>query len=40
MDFIGPFMNQMFLVVVEAYSKWPEVLRMSTMMGALTINAL
>ena len=39
-DFIGPFMNLMFLVVVDAYSKCPEVLRMFTTTGASTINAL
>lgn len=39
-DFIGPSINQTFLVVVDAYSKWPEVLRMSTTTGTSTINAL
>ena len=40
MNIIGPFMNQMFLVVVDAYSKWPEVQKMSTTTEASTINAL
>ena len=25
MDFAGLFLNRMFLVVINAYSKWPEV---------------
>ncbi|KYN12234.1 Uncharacterized protein K02A2.6 [Trachymyrmex cornetzi] len=25
MDFAGPFLNKMFLIMVDAYSKWPEV---------------
>ena len=29
-DFAGPFLNKMFLVVIDAYSKWPEVVEMST----------
>ena len=29
-DFAGPFLNRMFLVAVDAYSKWPEVVEMST----------
>jgi hypothetical protein len=24
-DFLGPVMGHMFLIVVDAYSKWPEV---------------
>ena len=40
MDFIRPFVNQMSLVEVDACSKWPEVLRMSTTTGASTVNAL
>ena len=39
-DSIGRYMNQMFLIVVDAYSKCPEVLRMFTTTGASTINAL
>ena len=27
-DFAGPFLNRMFLVVIDAYSKWPEVVDM------------
>ena len=29
-DFMGPFLDRMFLVVMDAYSKWPEVVEMST----------
>ena len=28
-DFAGPFLDKMFLVVMDAYSKWPEVVEMS-----------
>ena len=38
--FAGPFMNDMFLVVVDAYSKWPEVVRMNTTTSSATINVL
>ena len=29
-DFCGPFRNHMYLIVVDAYTKWPEVIRMSS----------
>ena len=29
-DYCGPFRGHMYLIVVDAYSKWPEVIRMST----------
>ena len=29
-DFCGPFRNHMYLIVVDAYSKWLEVIRMSS----------
>ena len=28
--FCGPFRNHKYLIVVDAYSKWPEVIRMSS----------
>ena len=39
-DFAGPFRNEMFLVVVDAHSKWLEIVRMSSTSAASTINAL
>ena len=29
-DFAGPFQNRMYLIVVDAHSKWPEVIEMTT----------
>ncbi|XP_033739278.1 uncharacterized protein K02A2.6-like [Pecten maximus] len=39
-DFAGPFMSEMFMVVVDAHSKWLDVIRMSSTTTASTINAL
>lgn len=39
-DYAGPFLNRMFLVVVDAHSKWPEVISMRTATSATTIRAL
>jgi hypothetical protein len=39
-DFAGPFMNSMFLVLVCAHSKWPEVVQMKTTTSTKTIEAL
>ena len=39
-DFAGPFMGKMFLIVVDAHSKWPEVIKMSSTTSTLTIAAL
>ena len=36
-DFARPFLNKMFLVAIDAYSKWPEVVEMST--GASGVSA-
>ena len=30
LDFAGPFMGCMFLITVDAHSKWPEVVEMKT----------
>ncbi|XP_048481264.1 uncharacterized protein K02A2.6-like isoform X1 [Plutella xylostella] len=38
-DFLGPFNNKMFLVVVDSYSKWPEVFEMSNITSGRTIEA-
>lgn len=39
-DFAGPFLGEMFLIVVDAQSKWMEVLTMSSTTAGSTINAL
>ncbi len=39
-DFAGPFMNRMFLLVVDAHSKWPEILEISSTTAAKTIQML
>eukprot|EP00731_Ephydatia_muelleri_P014893 Em0008g613a len=39
-DFAGPFLNKMFLVVVDAHSKWPEVIPMSSTTAVKTIEAM
>jgi len=39
-DFARPFMGKMFLIVVDAHSKWPEVIEMSSTTATLTIAAL
>ncbi|KAL5018941.1 hypothetical protein ScPMuIL_004663 [Solemya velum] len=39
-DFAGPFLNSMFLVVVDAHSKWPEVVKMKKTTSARTIEVL
>uniref|UniRef100_A0A5S6Q373 RNA-directed DNA polymerase n=1 Tax=Trichuris muris TaxID=70415 RepID=A0A5S6Q373_TRIMR len=39
-DFAGPFQGERFLVVVDAYSKWLEVKRMTSTTAANTIKVL
>ena len=39
-DFAGPFMGHMFLIAVDAHSKWPEVVQMNTTNAAQTITVL
>ena len=39
-DFTGPFMNKMFLIVVDAYSKWLEVVPLSAATSEGTIEHL
>ena len=39
-DFAGPFQNRMCLVVLDAHSKWPEVIEMTTTTSQKTINEL
>lgn len=39
-DYAGPFLDRMFLVVVDAYSKWPEVFTFKNATSTGTIEAL
>ena len=39
-DFAGPFQGQMFLIVVDSHSKWPEVVPMSKTTADATITEL
>jgi hypothetical protein len=39
-DFAGPFYGKMFFIVVDAHSKWPEVVMMSSTTSQSTIEAL
>jgi len=40
LDFAGPFLGKSFLIAVDAYSKWPEVIEMSSTTAAQTITML
>ena len=39
-DFAGPFLGKLSLIVVDAHSKWPEVFEMTSTTSAKTIAAL
>ncbi|PIO60823.1 integrase core domain protein [Teladorsagia circumcincta] len=39
-DFAGPINGKMFLIIVDAYSKWPEVIEMSSTTSKATIRQL
>ena len=39
-DFAGPFMGRMYLIVVDAHSKWPEVIEMRNTTATSTILEL
>ena len=39
-DFAGPFLGRMFLIAIDAYSKWPEVIPMSSTSTDRTIEEL
>ena len=39
-DFAGPFIGHNFMVVVDAYSKWPEIITMNSTTTTNTINVL
>ncbi|XP_062586311.1 uncharacterized protein K02A2.6-like [Saccostrea cucullata] len=40
LDFAGPFLGTMFLIVVDAHSKWPEVFKMNKTTSTHTIEVL
>ena len=40
MDFAGPFLGHMFFFVMDAHSKWPEVVIMSSTTSQKTIEVL
>ena len=39
-DFAGPFYHQSFLIIVDAHSKWPEVIPMKSTTATATIQEL
>ena len=39
-DFAGPFLGHSYLIVVDAYSKWPEVIPMQSTTSVCTIKVL
>ena len=39
-DFAGPFFGKMWLIVVDARSKWPEVIYLKEATSGTTITAL
>ena len=39
-DFAGPFLNRMYLVLVDAHTKWPEVIITNTTTSEWTVSAL
>ena len=39
-DFAGPFMSSMFLIVLDAHSKWTEIIPTSSTTSSATINIL
>jgi hypothetical protein len=39
-DYAGPFLGKMFLVIVDAYSKWPEIISMNSTNTESTIRVL
>ena len=40
MDYTGPFRGKMWLIVIDAYSKWPEIHATSTIIAQATIHQL
>ena len=40
LDFVGPFMGRMYLIAIDAHSKWPEVIEMTSTTAQKTITEL
>ena len=40
LDFAGPFQERMFLIAIDAHSKWPEVVEMLTLTATQTVAVL
>ena len=40
MDFAGPFKGKMFLIVIDPFSKWPEVVVMQRTSADFTVEKL
>ena len=40
LDFAGPFLDRMFLVIIDAHSKWPEVVEIKSTTAHKTITEL
>ncbi|KAK9889146.1 hypothetical protein WA026_004416 [Henosepilachna vigintioctopunctata] len=40
LDFMGPFMNKYFLIVIDAYSKWLEIFPLNSITSKITIEML
>ncbi|KAK6763081.1 hypothetical protein RB195_023693 [Necator americanus] len=39
-DFAGPMEGRYYLLIVDAYSKWPEIVQMSSISSTVTIQAM
>ena len=39
-DFAGPFVEQYFSIIVDAHSKWPEVIPMSVTIAETTVREM
>lgn len=39
-DYMGPFLDKYFLIILDAHSKWIEVFQMNSITSKVTINAL
>ena len=39
-DFAGPFKKKMFMLIMDAHSKWPEIIEMPSVTASKTIDEL